>query len=77
MGKKTIPQGFSRLAVILDKLADKHGIGPEHLPGRPELLATAGLEPEDVDREAIQEAQRLHRHEMRRIIKDGGATYAP
>ena len=64
MTQQALPlQKFSRVAHILDKLANREGIDAKHVAVRPDLLDEVGLEPDDIDAEVVVEAQTLH-HEI-------------
>ncbi len=63
--QKALPlQKFSRVAVILDKLANREGIDAKHVAQRVDLLEEMGMEPDDIDDEVVIEAQKLHREIM-------------
>lgn len=67
MPKQTNGKKFSSMARTLDRLAEKHGVGPEHVAANAKWLAGAGLEPDDIDESAIAEARALHRSIMGEI----------
>ena len=57
----------SKLAKLLDKIADRTGMGPEHIWQHPELLDGTILEPEDICQELVTEARVWHRFQMQKI----------
>lgn len=66
----------SAIALILDRIAEAHGITARHVSRSPALLAAAGLEPDDIDDETITEAEQYHRSEVWRIIGKYGVSYS-
>jgi hypothetical protein len=71
---KPDPKQFSRMGIILDRLADQHAIWPRDLRRRPELLEKYGLEPEDVTDQLVCEAGLIHHNMMKAIADRYGAT---
>ena len=60
-------QKYSRMARILDEVADLNGINPRDVPGHPQMLTPYGLDPEDITPEIIGEAMLVHRSAMQDI----------
>lgn len=69
---------FSRLAKMVDRVADQNGIAHKHIVDHPKLLEELGLEKEELDASLIHEARCYHLSEMNRITRGGlytGANY--
>jgi len=65
----------SPIAKKLDKLADRHGIAPRHVARNPELLATIGLDPEDIGDDVVREATEYGEHMVRQIAVKHGISF--
>lgn len=66
-------QAYSRAAILLDKIADTHGIEPRHVLEMPHLLAGTALDPEDVTPRLCREAAAYARGALQAIaVRHGG-----